>query len=65
MWTELAGLDPTPGEFRKLQDLATDAGRRGAAGTPEAVHVEGGKVTTRVKLDRQAVALLILEWTAK
>jgi xylan 1,4-beta-xylosidase len=50
---------PTPEQYAELEK----AGRLAAAGPAEAVRVTGGKVTTRVRLPRQAVALLVLEWT--
>ena len=52
---------PTPEQYAELEK----AGQLAAAGPAEAVRVADGKVTTRVRLPRQAVALLVLEWTPK
>ena len=52
---------PTPEQYAELER----AGQLTATGPPEAVQVADGKITTRVKLDRQAVALLVLEWAAR
>ena len=49
---------PTPEQYAELEK----AGRLAAAGPAEAVRVTEGKLTTRVRLPRQAVALLVLEW---
>jgi len=50
---------PTAKECADLEQ----AGRLAAIGPAEAVRIADGKMTTRVKLDRQAVVLLVLEWT--
>jgi xylan 1,4-beta-xylosidase len=49
---------PTPEQYGQLEQ----AGRLQAAGEPDAVRVEGGKASVRLKLPRQAVALLVVEW---
>ena len=49
---------PTPEQYAELEQ----AGQLAAAGPAEAVRVADGKVTARVHLPRQAVALLVLEW---
>jgi xylan 1,4-beta-xylosidase len=51
---------PTPEQYAELEK----AGQLAATGPAEAVQVADGKVMTRVKLDRQAVTLLVLEWTS-
>ncbi len=50
---------PTPEQYADLEK----AGRLAAAGPAEPVRVAEGRATTRVRLPRQAVALLVLEWT--
>jgi xylan 1,4-beta-xylosidase len=50
---------PTPEQYADLER----AGQLTATGPAEGVRVADGKFTTQVKLDRQAVALLVLEWT--
>jgi xylan 1,4-beta-xylosidase len=49
---------PTPEQYAELEK----AGRLAAAGPAESVRVADGKVVTRVRLPRQAVTLLVLEW---
>jgi xylan 1,4-beta-xylosidase len=51
---------PTPEQYAALEK----AGQLTATGQGDAVKIADGKFTTRVKLNRQAVALLVLEWTA-
>jgi xylan 1,4-beta-xylosidase len=51
---------PTPEQYAALEK----AGQLTSSGPTESVRIADGKFTTRVKLDRQAVALLVLEWTA-
>jgi xylan 1,4-beta-xylosidase len=51
---------PTPDQYAELEK----AGQLTATKPAEVVRVADGKFTTQVKLDRQAVALLVLEWTA-
>jgi xylan 1,4-beta-xylosidase len=51
---------PTSEQYAELEK----AGQLAATGPAEVVRVADGKVMTRVKLDRQAVALLVLEWTS-
>jgi xylan 1,4-beta-xylosidase len=51
---------PTPEQYTALEK----AGQLSATGPAEAMRIADGKFTTQVKLDRQAVALLVLEWTA-
>jgi xylan 1,4-beta-xylosidase len=50
---------PTPEQYAELER----AGQLTATGPAEGARVVDGKFTTQVKLDRQAVALLVLEWT--
>jgi xylan 1,4-beta-xylosidase len=50
---------PTPGEYAQLEK----AGRL-AAPTTATSSMDGGKAVLRVRLPRQAVSLLILEWAA-
>lgn len=50
---------PTPEQYAQLEK----AGQLAAAGPAETVRVGEGKAVTRVRLPRQAVALLVLEWT--
>jgi xylan 1,4-beta-xylosidase len=49
---------PTPDQYAELEK----AGQLAPTGPVESVRVEGGKIVTRVKLDRQAVISLVLEW---
>jgi xylan 1,4-beta-xylosidase len=49
---------PTPDQYAELEK----AGRLAADGPPEAVRVMDGKLTTKLHLPRQSVALLVLEW---
>jgi xylan 1,4-beta-xylosidase len=51
---------PTLEQYAELEK----AGQLAVTGPGEVVQVADGKFTTRVKLDRQAVALLVLEWAA-
>ncbi len=50
---------PTQEQFAELEK----AGQLASTGPAEAVKLANGKFTLRVKLERQAVALLVLEWT--
>jgi xylan 1,4-beta-xylosidase len=60
-WKKLGSpRKPTPEQYADLEK----AGRLAAAGPAEDVQILAGKVTTRVRLPRQAVALLVLEWTS-
>jgi xylan 1,4-beta-xylosidase len=49
---------PTPEQYSELEK----AGRLAAAGPAEVVRVADGKVTAKLHLPRQSVALLVLEW---
>ena len=49
---------PTPEQHAQLEK----AGQLTAVGSPEAVRVEDGRTTVRLRLPRQGVALLILTW---
>jgi xylan 1,4-beta-xylosidase len=49
---------PTADQYAELEK----AGQLAATGPAEAVKIADGKFTTRLKLDRQAVVLLVLEW---
>jgi xylan 1,4-beta-xylosidase len=50
---------PTPEQYAELER----AGQLAALDSAEAARIADGTIRTRVKLDRQAVALLVLEWT--
>jgi xylan 1,4-beta-xylosidase len=52
---------PTADQYADLEK----AGQLAATGPAESVKVAGGKLTTGVKLERQAVVLIVLEWAAK
>ena len=59
-WQRLGSpAQPTPEQYAQLEQ----AGRLTALGSPEAVHVENRRVVTQLALPRQAVSLLVLEWT--
>jgi xylan 1,4-beta-xylosidase len=51
---------PTADEYAALEK----AGQLAAAGPASDVRVADGKFTTRVNLERKAVALLVLEWAS-
>ena len=51
--------DPTPEQYAKLEA----AGRLAALGRPETVRVENGAVLVKFNLPRQAVSLLVLDWS--
>jgi xylan 1,4-beta-xylosidase len=51
---------PTPEQYGQLER----AGRLQPTGEPEAVRVEGGKANARLKLPRQAVALMVFQLPA-
>jgi len=50
----------TPEQYAQLEK----AGQLAAMGAPETVRVKDAKATVRLKLPRQAVSLLVLEWEA-
>jgi len=50
----------TPEQYAQLEK----AGQLAAMGAPETVRVKDAKATVRLKLPRQAVSLLVLEWRA-
>jgi xylan 1,4-beta-xylosidase len=52
---------PTAEQYEKLEK----AGRLTLLGEPEQARVEDAKATVRLKLPRQAVSLLIVEWEKK
>ena len=59
-WTKMGSPPrPTPEQYAELEK----AGQLAAAGPAETVRVAEGRLTTRLRLARQAVALLVLEWT--
>ncbi len=61
VWKRMgAPQQPTPEQYAELER----AGRLTEVGPAESVRVADGAVTTRVRLHRQAVALLVLEWDA-
>jgi xylan 1,4-beta-xylosidase len=49
---------PTPEQYARLEK----AGMLAPLGEPETLRVDDAKVTLRLKLPRQAVSLLVLEW---
>lgn len=51
---------PTPKQYALLEK----AGQLAVKGAPETLRVKGGKTMVRLKLPRQAVSLLVLEWGA-
>ena len=58
-WTKMGSPQkPSAEQYAALEK----AGQLAATGPAEAVRVAEGKFATRVKLERQAVALLVLEW---
>jgi xylan 1,4-beta-xylosidase len=58
-WQEMGSpKQPTPEQYARLEK----AGKLALLGEPEAVRVDDAKVSLRLKLPRQAVSLLVLEW---
>ena len=58
-WQEMGSpKQPTPEQYARLEK----AGKLAPLGDPETVRVKDAKVTLRLKLPRQAVSLLVLEW---
>jgi xylan 1,4-beta-xylosidase len=51
-------MQPTPEQYAQLEK----AGQLGQAGAPEKIKVENGNAAMKLKLARQAVALLVLKW---
>jgi xylan 1,4-beta-xylosidase len=51
-------LQPTAEQYAELEK----AGQLTALGAPEKISVQNGHATIQLKLPRQAVALLVLEW---
>jgi xylan 1,4-beta-xylosidase len=51
-------LMPTPEQYAQLEK----AGQLAQADAPEKIKVENGKANVKLKLARQAVSLLLLEW---
>jgi xylan 1,4-beta-xylosidase len=51
-------LQPTPEQYAQLEK----AGQLAQAGAPEKIQVENGNAAVKIKLARQAVSLLVLEW---
>lgn len=59
VWKRMGlSAQPLPEEYERLEK----AGQLATMGAPETVRVENGKATVRLKLPRQAVSLLVLEW---
>ncbi|MGD0652173.1 MAG: beta-xylosidase [Verrucomicrobiia bacterium] len=59
VWKRMGlSVPPTVEEHALLEQ----AGQLASMGAPETVRVENGKATVRLKLPRQAVSLLVLEW---
>ena len=59
-WLRLGSpAQPTPEQYAQLEK----AGHLAAASAPEILKIENATATVRLKLPRQAVALLVLEWT--
>jgi xylan 1,4-beta-xylosidase len=54
-------VPPTVEEYTQLEN----AGRLAAMDRPETVSIDAGKLTVHFKLPRQAVSLLVLEWSQK
>ena len=52
-------VPPTAEEYAQLEN----AGRLAALGRPETVFIDAGKLTVHFELSRQAVSLLVLEWS--
>ena len=60
-WQNLGSpAQPTPEQYAQLEK----AGHLTALGAPEAVKIENASAQLQLKLPRQAVALLVLEWDA-
>lgn len=58
-WKRLSSpTQPTPEQYAQLEP----AGRLAALDTPAAVQVDAGKAVLRLRLPRQAVSLLVLDW---
>jgi xylan 1,4-beta-xylosidase len=51
-------LMPTPEQYAQLEK----AGKLAQAGEPEKIQIENGKADVKLKLARQAVSLLVLNW---
>jgi len=51
---------PTPAQYAELER----AGQLAEAGSPEKIQVSDGKAVIQLKLPRQAVSLLVLNWDA-
>jgi xylan 1,4-beta-xylosidase len=59
VWQKMGSpKEPTAEQYAELQK----AGRLAQLGDPETLRVEDGKATVRLKLPRQGVSLLVLEW---
>jgi xylan 1,4-beta-xylosidase len=51
-------LPPTPEQYAQLDK----AGQLEETGEPEKIQVENGKAAVKLRLARQAVSLLVIEW---
>ena len=59
VWQRMGSpLQPTPEQFAQLEK----AGQLAQVGALETVRVENGKAVVGLKLPRQAVTLLVLNW---
>ena len=58
-WQEMGKpLQPTPEQIAQLEK----ASKLAALGQPELIHVENGQAMVKMKLPRQAVSLVVIQW---